>query len=223
MASVISSSLRKLGLMRLTDVEDRVAEHVDADEREVALGLLRLLDEPHDPAVRQLGDAEHLRIGHAGEQNLRGGLSRSNSSTNRVDAAIQQVVAEVHHERIVADERLADEHGVRQSARRVLLDVGDARAPARAVADRRADLGLRVADDDADVADAGGDQRLETVEEHRLVGDRHELLGAGVGDRAEAGALAAAQNQSLHRRDSTGIVVRRTTRTGWRTIRCRPA
>ena len=73
------------------------------------------------------------------------------------------------------------------------------RAPARAVADRRANLRLRVADDDADVADAGGDERLEPVEEHRLVGDRDQLLGARVGDGTEARALAAAQNQAFHR------------------------
>ena len=71
-------------------------------------------------------------------------------------------------------------------------------APARAVADRGANLRLRVADDDADVADAGVGDRLDAVEQHRLVGDRHELLGAGVGERPEPRALAAAENQSLH-------------------------
>ena len=70
-ASVISSSLRKLGLIALHRLEDRRREHVDADQREIALRLLRLLDQPHDRAVAQLGDAEHLRIGHARQQDLR--------------------------------------------------------------------------------------------------------------------------------------------------------
>ena len=74
----------------------------------------------------------------------------------------------------------------------------DPDAPPRPVADRRADLGVRVADDDPDVADAGCGDRLDAVEQHRLVGDRHELLGARVGERPQAGALAAAENQSLH-------------------------
>ena len=47
-ASVISSSLRKLGLMLLDRVEDLRAEHVDADQRQVRLRLLRLFDQPHD-------------------------------------------------------------------------------------------------------------------------------------------------------------------------------
>ena len=73
---MISSSLRKLGLMRLTDSKTSRAEHVDADEREVADRLLRLLDEPHDLAVVELGDAEHLRIRHPRQQDLRGRLVR---------------------------------------------------------------------------------------------------------------------------------------------------
>ena len=56
-----------------------------------------------------------------------------------------------------------------------------------------------VADDDPDLLDAGGGQRFDAVEQHRLVGDRDELLGAGVGQRAQLGALAAAENESLHR------------------------
>ena len=47
--------------------------------------------------------------------------------------------------------------------------------------------------------DAGGDERLDAVEQDRLVGDRHQLLGAGVGERPQPRALAAAENQSLHR------------------------
>ncbi len=191
MASVISSSFRKLGRIRFTDVEDLRAEHVDADQGEVALRLLRLLDQPHHAAVAQLGDAEHLRVGHARQQDLRGRLRRpANCSTKRPDALVEQVVAEVHHERLVADERLADEHGVRQAARRVLLDVGDLERPTASRRRPPPDLGGRVADDDADLADPGVRHRLDAVEEHRLVGHRHELLGARVGERPQARALA---------------------------------
>ena len=81
----------------------------------------------------------------------------------------------------------------------VLDDVGDAHAEARAVAGGGADLvsGLR-GDDDPDVLDPGRGDRLDAVEEDRLVGDRHELLGAGVGDRPQAGAPAAREDQALH-------------------------
>ena len=107
MASVISSSFRKLGLMRLDRLEHLGTEHVHADEREIALRLLRFLDQPNDLAVVQLRDAEHLRIGHACQEDLRRRLlARSKSSTNWRDALVQQVVAQIHHERLVADERL---------------------------------------------------------------------------------------------------------------------
>ena len=55
-----------------------------------------------------------------------------------------------------------------------------------------------VADDDADLGDAGRDHGLDPVEQDRLVGDRHQLLGAGVGDRPQAGAGTAGEDQSLH-------------------------
>jgi hypothetical protein len=87
---------------------------------------------------------------------------------------------------------------VSQPARRILLDVGDAGAPAPAVTNRRTNLGVRVADDDADVADARIHQRLDAVEEHGLVGDRNELFRAGVGQRAQSSTLAPTQDQSLH-------------------------
>src|SRR5207247_7910950 len=54
------------------------------------------------------------------------------------------------------------------------------------------------ADHDAHVVDARGVDRLEPVEQHRLVRHRDELLGAGVRDGAQARAAAAGQHQGLH-------------------------
>jgi hypothetical protein len=65
------------------------------------------------------------------------------------DAALEEVVAQVHDEAVALQELLGDEHRVREPARRVLADVGHARAEARAVFHRRLDLGVRVAHDDA--------------------------------------------------------------------------
>ncbi len=51
--------------------------------------------------------------------------------------------------------------------------------------------------------DAGVDERLDSVEEHGFVGDRHQLLGGGVGDRPQPGPGPAREDQSLevlHRR-----------------------
>ena len=69
------------------------------------------------------------------------------------------------------------------------------------------------------------------VEEDRLVGHRHELLGAGVGDRPQPGAGAAGEDQALHRRSIVGGAPARvclvTTAaashaTGYRHERCAP-
>ncbi len=65
------------------------------------------------------------------------------------DPADDEVVAQVHHEVVVAEELPGDEDRVREAERRVLPDVGDLDAELRAVADGRLDRGRGVADDDA--------------------------------------------------------------------------
>ncbi len=59
-----------------------------------------------------------------------------------------------------------------------------------------------MADDDANVCHPGVADRFDDPDEHRLVGDRNQLFGTGVGQWIEARALATAQNQSLHKPDS---------------------
>ena len=99
---------------------------------------------------------------------------------------------------VVAEERLGGQHRVGEPGGLVLDDVGDRHAELRAVAGRRADLVAGLGrDDDPDLLDPGVGHRLDAVEEHRLVGDRHELLGARVGDRAQARAAAAREDQAL--------------------------
>ena len=66
---------------------------------------------------------------------------------------------------------------------------------------RRADLATGLGrDDDPDLADAGRRHRLDSVEQHGLVGHRHELLRARVGERPQAGAAASGEDQTLNRR-----------------------
>ena len=80
----------------------------------------------------------------------------------------------------------------------VLLDVGDGDAEPLPVADRRADLGAGLGrDHHADVADPRLRQRLDPVEEDRLVRDGHELLRARVGQWPQTGAAAPGQDQAL--------------------------
>ena len=100
-------------------------------------GSLRLLDEPRHAAVVELGHAVVLGVGHGREQDQRVGLLRAEGVDQLGDAVAQQVVAQVHHERRVAEELLGGQHRVGEAERLVLLDVGDRDAELRAVAGRR--------------------------------------------------------------------------------------
>ena len=167
------------------------------------------------PCAVELGDAELLRVVDVREQDLRDGRqpiavaelglrvprAPRTRSTNSREVLLQHVVAEVHHEVVVAEEVARDQHAVREPERRVLRDVRDLDAELRAVTDGGLDLGGRGvdADDDADVLDPGAGHLLDAVEDDRLVGDRHELLGARVRDRPQPRAGAAGEDQSLHR------------------------
>src|SRR5690606_33673590 len=73
-------------------------------------------------------------------------------------------------------------------------------AESAAVADRGADFITGAGgDDDADLADSGSDQRLDSVEEDWLVRYWHKLLGRRVGDRSQSRASAAGKDQTAHR------------------------
>ncbi len=173
--AVVEEALDRVGDLelvaarRLDDahrVVDRRREEVHADQREIRRRVRRLLDQPHDVAPHvELDDAEVAGIVDVREQDL-GGRRRADflaelrvpvtRLVEPVDEAaqvvLQHVVAEVHHEVVVAEEVAGDQHAVGQTAGRVLLDVGDLDAELRAVADRSPDLGPGLADDDADVA-----------------------------------------------------------------------
>ena len=106
------------------------------------------------PCAVELGDAELLRVVDVREQDLRDGRQpvvvaelqlRVRERLERVDelaqALLQHVVAEVHHEVVVAEEVARDQHAVREAERRVLGDVRDLDAEPGAVTDGVADLG----------------------------------------------------------------------------------
>ena len=69
-----------------------------------------LLDEADDVAgVVELGDAEAVRVGNLLQQDLRGrrlgaGAARFERVDERAEILLEQVVAEVHHEVVVAEE-----------------------------------------------------------------------------------------------------------------------
>ena len=115
------------GLDRLGGGVDDRREHVDADEREVGLRLRRLLDEALDGAVAaELRDAVVLGVGDRREEDHRVRAAGAELRGQLLDAALEEVVAEVHDERVRAEERLGGEDGVGEPERLVLDDVLDA-------------------------------------------------------------------------------------------------
>ena len=111
---------------------------------------------------------------------------------------LEKVVPEVHDEVLFAQEVPGYKHGMGQPERRLLPEVGDLQAPSRPVAHRPLDLRRRVADDNADLLDAGSGDRFQPVKEDRLVGDRNQLLGASVSDRPQPRPRASRKDQRFH-------------------------
>ena len=140
-ASVISSSPRGEGSIARAASWMPRGEHVDADEREVGARLA--------PASRERARRDRRRARRRRSARDRAtGVSRISASgalarkaaTRSLMPPCEQVVAEVHDERVGAEERLGREHRVREAGGLVLDDVGDPHAELRAVADGLADL-----------------------------------------------------------------------------------
>ncbi len=186
------------GLDLVGGLEDRGAEHVDADQREVAGRVLGLLDQADDAVAVELGDAVGGGIVDAGEQDQRVRLGAPEDLDQLHDPLAEQVVAQVHDERALPQEVLGGEQGMCEPEGSLLLDVGDRGAERGPVPGRLPDLLARLGrDDHGDLVDARLDQGLDPVEEHGLVGHRHQLLGGGVGDRAQARSRAPREDQPL--------------------------
>ena len=186
-------------LDRLRGVEDLRAEHVDADQRQVGRRVLRLLDQPHDLARRRARRRRSARGPERGSSRIRASGSDSRKASTR---------SVMPSRRRLSPRYMTNGPSWRKSSAvstawarpsgRVLVDVGDRGAELRAVAGGGRDLVARLGgDDDPDLLDPGLDQRLDSVEEHRLVRHRHELLRGGMGDRAQARARAAREDQTL--------------------------
>src|SRR5438552_19102862 len=88
-------------LQAINDREDRGTQQVDAHEREVALRLLGLLDEPGNvPRGIEFRDAEALRMRDGTQRDARVVVVRLKLLDHVTDAALEDVVAEVHAERV---------------------------------------------------------------------------------------------------------------------------
>jgi hypothetical protein len=80
-------------------------EQVDADQRQVALRLPRLLLQADELArAVKLGDPELPRVRHLGQHDMGVRPGFPELLHQRADAAHDEVVTQVHHEVVVAEE-----------------------------------------------------------------------------------------------------------------------
>jgi hypothetical protein len=151
--------------------------------------VLRLLLQAHHLARGvQLGHPELPRVRHAGQHDLGVRPTGPELLHQAGDPAHDEVVPQVHDEVVVAEEVAGDDDRVRQPAGRVLPQVGGGEPEGAPVTHRVLDRGRGVPHHDPHVGDAGFADGLEPVEQDRLVGDRKQLLGVGVGDRPQPAA-----------------------------------
>ena len=117
----------------------------------------------------------------------------------RKAVAEEDVVAEHERAGVARDEVLTDEEGLGEAVGRVLDGVGE-RDPERGpVAEQALEVGqVRGRRDDEDVADARHHEDGERVVDHGLVVDGQELLARDRGERVEARARAAREDDAFH-------------------------
>lgn len=190
----------RAGLQMFDDGVDAGREEVHADQREVADELLGFFHEAHDPTVFADGHAETRGVGHACQQDAGVHATRTVGLEQVRDAAVQQVVTQVHHEWVITQVFARDLDGVRESAGSVLQNESEVNVWAKMpVLEVTLDFlaGFR-ADDHADIGDARPHEILDGVIEVGLVGNWDELLGARVRQWAEPRTLATRENQAFH-------------------------
>ncbi|CAB4962834.1 unannotated protein [freshwater metagenome] len=110
------------------------------------------------------------------------------------EVLLKHVVAEVHHEVVIAEVIGGNKYAVSEAERGVLRDVSNPHPPSRAVTYRGLNLGGSIPDNDADLFDASSGHILNSIEEDWLIGDRHQLLGARMGYGAQACTSAPGEN-----------------------------
>ena len=182
------------------EVEHTRLEHVDAGVDRVGehLAPRGLLEEALDPSVVAGDhDAEVDRVVHPLQRDRRerGAVAVRLDDGGEID--VGDDVARDHEERLV---ELV--HGVAHrthgAERRVLGRVPHPHTELGAVAEVVADLVGEERDRDDDVVEAVVGEQPHDVPHHRHVRDREHRLRLVAGERAQAGAFAAGQDDRLH-------------------------
>ena len=165
------------------------------------LGLL--LDGDGVEGLVELHDAEALRVvdvvaEHGGEPLRLGVLHRAAEVPSQA-VAVEDVVAEDERAGLASGELLADDEGPGEAVGAGLDGVGQVHAVVRPVSQEALEVRkVGRGRDDQDVADAGHHKDGQRVVDHRLVVYRQQLLAGDGGQRVQAGAGPAGEDDALH-------------------------
>ena len=108
--------------------------------------------------------------------------------------AVEDIVAKDQRTRPSPDKVRADMEGLCKAFGLGLLRVGQVHAEICTIAEHPLELERILGrGDDQDIADAGQHQGAERIVDHRLVEDRHKLLGYTAGKRIEPGSRTPCQ------------------------------
>src|SRR5262245_46599665 len=192
------------GAERPDDVEHAVIVHVNAGHRIVALRARRLLLDRRDAAVADLRDAEPPRVGDLLQDDPGAARLPREALDRRRDRPLDQVVAEEDAQAVAFREGLCEGERSGDPALAFLVRVVEMREAELAPVPEEAQEVARVrpAGHEEDVADAGVDERLERIEDHRAVEDRQQVLVRDAREREETRAEPAREQNALHLRRS---------------------
>src|SRR6202022_4426233 len=98
-------------------------EKVDADKSQIASRMLRLLFEREDLAVSHLGNSEIPRVRDGIEQHVRSSVRLAECARIACDAALNEVVSQIHYKSRRAKESTRRSHRVRKPTGPVLRNV----------------------------------------------------------------------------------------------------
>src|SRR5215217_596338 len=186
------------------DLEDVLVVEVDAGDHVVAGRVVGLLEDADDPAVAvQLGDAEVAQVGRvvdAGQDEAGPRGLGQEVGHGRAHAALEDVVGQHDHDPVAVDEALGQPQGLGDPAGPLLVGVQQpVDAVLVAVAEQAQELaGVGAAGDHHQLGDAGRDQRLDGVGDHRPVVDGQQVLVGDEGQRVQPRPGATGEDDPFH-------------------------
>src|SRR5688572_7775462 len=188
----------------LGDGKDIVVVHIDANDREIAGRIRRLLDDLRDLPALELHHAETLRIGHFLEKDLGARGLREEVCNGVLDVLLDDVVAEDHDDLVAIGEVFREFERIGDAALAFLIGVLEVFDTQLLAVLQELEKVSRVlpAGHDENLVQAGPREAFDRVIDHRPVVYRQQVLVGDQRERPEARPEAASEDDAFHGMDS---------------------